>query len=435
MNTGLSARVFAHQTLMTWFRGNDYLDHILNFENSGLDDRDRRFAESLIHLVIQHQRLYDYILKVYCKKPPALHIRILLYMGSCEILHMQVPDHAAVFSAVALSKVLAPHAKSFINAVLRKILSFRETKWPHILNDPSVPPGVRFGFPDWLIDRWSAQFGGETPALLESLNERPRKMARIAQSGNRDTVLVRLHERGISAEASSCHPDFLYIDSWQELLRDPLFLNGEILAQDVSAIFPVLFIAGDKPESVADVCAAPGGKLSALRQYCPTGTSISGFDRSQRRLEICRNNLQRLGMTDISLTKADAEKDCFPEFSHILADVPCSGFGVIRKRPDLRWRRKPNDMYELLKTQSSILQNCAKYVRKGGLLVYSTCTFDHEENMGTVQRFLEKETQFRIETPVSPIIPKEMLTTEGAVASYPHRHLCEGSFAIALRKY
>lgn len=435
MKEDLAARAFAHQTLMVWFSRKTYLDHILNFGNSGLDDRDRRFAESLIHLVIQHQRLYDHILKNFCKKAPDLNVRILLYMGCCEILHMQVPDYAALYSSVALCKSIAPYAKSFVNAVLRKVLKFREMQWPQILGDTGIPPGIRFGFPDWLFERWSAQFGEETPALLESLNKRPRKMARITQSGNRNAVLAELQQRGIAAEASLYHPDYLFIDSWQELLQDSLFLEGRILAQDVSAVFPVLLIAADKPESVADVCAAPGGKLSALRQYCPPGTVISGYDRSEKRLNICQKNLLRLGISDIPLIKADAETDHFPEFSHILVDAPCSGFGVIRKRPDLRWRRQPGDIPELLRIQSAMLHNCAQYVRKGGLLVYSTCTFDIDENMGTVQRFLEQETQFRIEAPDNSMIPRELLSPEGAVATYPQRHLCEGSFAIALRKY
>lgn len=435
MNGGLPARAFAQRILNTWFSGNAYLEHILKFEDSGLEPRDRRFAESLIHRVIQNQRLLDSILQRFYQKEPPLKIRLLLLAGSCEILLMQVPDHAALFSTVALCEKTLPHAKSFVNAVLRKVLEFREREWAQYINDPALPPGVRFGFPDWLIARWSAQFGSETPELLTSLNERPQKMARITRSGERDKILLELQERGISAKSSSYHPDFLIPESWQDLLQDPLFLEGKLLAQDVSAIFPVLMIAADKPESVADVCAAPGGKLSALRQYCPPGTRIEAYDRSEKRLQICEKNLQRLGIRDIPLRTADAATHPFPEYSHILIDAPCSGFGVIRKRPDLRWRRQAADLPLLQRLQLQILQNCSAALRKGGLLVYSTCTFDREENMGTIERFLDKVPGFCIEKALAGPAPEDLKTPEGAVASYPHRHLCEGSFAISLRKY
>ncbi|MDD4962179.1 MAG: transcription antitermination factor NusB [Candidatus Marinimicrobia bacterium] len=435
MNGGIPARAFAQRILNAWFSGNDYLEHILKFEDSGLEARDRRFAESLIHRVIQNQRLLDSVLQRFYQKEPPLKIRLLLLAGSCEILLMQVPDHAAVYSTVALCEKTQPHAKSFVNAVLRKVLEFRDREGPQFAEDPALSPGVRFGFPDWLIRRWSAQFGAETPQLLASLNERPQKMARITQSGERDRILSELQERGISAEPCSYHPDYLIPASWQDLLQDPLFLEGKLLAQDVSAVFPVLMIARDNPGSVADVCTAPGGKLSALRQYCPPGIPVDGYDRSEKRLQVCEENLQRLGIRDIPLRVADAASFPFPEYSHILIDAPCSGFGVIRKRPDLRWRRKPADLPLLQRLQLQILQNCANSIRKGGLLVYSTCTFDREENMGTIERFLEKNTHFRIESARTGLAPAELQTPEGAVASFPHRHLCEGSFAIALRKY
>jgi 16S rRNA (cytosine967-C5)-methyltransferase len=435
MSSGLPARAFAHQTLMTWFSGNDYLEHILKPEDSGLDERDRRFAESQIHLVIQHQRMLEYILSRFYRKRPSLTVRILLYMGSCEVLLMQVPDHAALFSTVALCESLVPHAKAFVNAVLHQVVNFRDHDYRHFLEDPAIPPGIRYGFPDWLIERWSAQFGPETGSLLESLNLRPRKTARITCSEKREQILETLKKDGISAEISAYHPDFFYTDHWQALLKYPLFLDGCLLAQDVSAVFSALMIAADNPESVADVCAAPGGKLSALRQYCPPGTPIRAYDRNRKRLLICADNLRRLNMGDIALDIADAAKDAFPQFSHILIDAPCSGFGVIRKRPDLRWRRKPGDIPVLLNIQSAILRNCAQYVRSGGMLVYSTCTFDREENMGMIDNFLREEKHFRIEPATGLPVPQELLTKEGAVASYPQRHLCEGSFAIALRKY
>jgi len=239
---------------------------------------------------------------------------------------------------------------------------------------------------------------------------------------------------GVFEEASSYHKDFIFIRSWQPLLQHELFTEGYIIAQDVSAIFPVMFIAKDNPESVADVCCAPGGKLTALRQYCPKSTTIRGYDLNPHRIEDTQKTLDRLGMKDVSLKTRDVAKEEIPLFSHILIDAPCSGFGVIRKRTDLRWRRLEAEMPGLLKIQHDILENVSKYLKSGGMLVYSTCTFDREENWNQIKQFINRHPEFSIHPADPKIFPSELIADQGAIESLPHQHFCEGSFAIALRK-
>ncbi len=430
-----ASRIYAHRILYDWFTGSEHIEHLLHFEDSGLEAQDRRFAESLIHHVIMHRRMLEHIVSRFYRKKPKKAILIVLLIGACEILYMQVRDHAAVHTAVELAAHIDRRSKDFVNAVLRKVLVFREAEWPALQKDPRVPPGIRYDFPDWLIRRWSQQFGSETPELLASLNERPEKTARIVRTEARDRIIQALREMQVFAGVSDYHPDYVFIRSWQKLLQHALFREGYLTAQDVSAVFPVRLIAEDAPGSVADICCAPGGKLGALRQYCPPETPVHGYDRSEMRIAETRKNLARAGMGEIPLQRADAAKDDYPGYSHILADVPCSGFGVIRKRPDLRWRRKEEDMPQLLALQRDILDNISKDVKPGGLLVYSTCTFDKEENMGNIRRFLQRHPSFRIRPADPALFPRELITPEGAVASYPHRHFCEGSFAIALQKH
>ena len=430
-----SSRAYAHHVLLNWFSGEAYLEHVMDFSGTHLQAQDRRFAEALIHQVILRQRMLEHALGKYVSKKPKKPVYVLLLMGTCEILYMQVPDHAALHETVALTGRIDARSRGFVNAVLRKVLHFRDTEWGGLQSDPRLAPGIRYGFPDWLIARWIRQFGSETPELMAALNERPAKMARIVKRDSREEILGVLRQLEILEAESPYHPDFVSLRSWQPLLEHPLFTQGALIAQDVSAVFPVLLIAGDDPKRVADVCCAPGGKLTALRHYCPAGTEIRGFDISGERLEDTRNTLHRLGITDLPLKIADAAGEKIPASSHILADVPCSGFGVIRKRSDLRWRRRPEEMPQLLQLQKNILDNVSQYVNPGGLLVYSTCTFDREENMGSVRDFLGRHRDFDI-APADPArIPAELITPEGAVATFPHRHFCEGSFAIALRKH
>ena len=431
----MTPRSFAHKILLNWFTSEQYLDHLLQFGDSGLSPQDRRFAEALIHQVILRQRMLEHVLDKYVQKKPKTPVYLLLLMGACEILYMQVPDHAALHETVGLTRKIDARSRGFVNAVLRKVLHFRDREWEGFQKDPRIAPGIRYGFPDWLVARWIRQFGSETMELLPALNERPRKMARIVDTAHREKILAELAELDILEEVSSYHPDYVFVRSWQTLLEHPLFLNGALVAQDVSAVFPVLMIANDAPGSVADVCCAPGGKLGALHQYCPTGTRLRGYDLSEERLADTRAALERLHIAHIPLKAADAAKDDFPAFSHILIDAPCSGFGVIRKRTDLRWRRREADLPALLKLQRDILENMRRHLAPGGLMVYSTCTFDREENRDTIRNFLNRHPEFRIETPDPDIFPAELISSFGAIETFPHMHLCEGSFAIALRKY
>ena len=430
----ISSRKFAHKILLKWFTSDIYLEHLIDFSDADLSAQDRRFAEALIHQVIMHQRMLNFVLGKFVDKKPKKPVWVLLMMGTCEVLYMGVKDHAAINETVKLAGKIDQRSKGFVNAVLRKVADYRNTDWEGDHIDPRIQAGIRYNLPDWLVKRWSVQFGSETMDLLGSLNERPRKMARIVKTKERGKILARLEELGVLEETSEYHKDFVFIHSWQPLLHDPLFTEGKIVAQDVSAIFPTLMITQDNPESVADVCCAPGGKLTALAQYSSYKTTIRGYDLNPQRLIDTQVTLDRLGMKNVTLKARDVATGEIPLFSHILIDAPCSGFGVIRKRTDLRWRRKEEEMPGLFKIQQDILANMSKYVKPGGLLVYSTCTFDNEENRGAIKEFLSKHTDFSIEPANPKIFPESLIGWKGAIESFPHQHNCEGSFAIALRK-
>ncbi len=430
----INPRKFAHKILLKWFTTDFYLEHLINFNETEISAQDRRFVEALIHQVIMHQRMLDFVLKKFISKKPKDPVYIALMIGVCEILFMQVKDHAAINETVNLVSKIDHRSKGFVNAVLRKVQKFRDEEWEGLQKDPRIDPGIRFGYPNWLVARWIKQFGSETLEMMAALNERPRKMARIVKTGQRKKILDTLKELGVLEEVSSYHKDFVFIHSWQPLLQHELFTEGYIIAQDVSAIFPVMLIANDKPKSVADVCCAPGGKLTALSQYCLKSTKIRGYDLNPHRIEDTQKTLDRLGIKDVTLKARDVSKEEIPLFTHILIDAPCSGFGVIRKRTDLRWRRKEEEMPGLLKVQHDILENLSKYVKPGGMMVYSTCTFDREENRNNIKQFLNRHPEFSIEPADPEIFSQELITDYGAIESLPHQHFCEGSFAISLRK-
>lgn len=433
---GMKARQAAHAIITEWFKGDRYLEHIMKLENKDLSLVDKRFAESLVHHVITYHRTLETVLKQYIKRRPNKRIYTVILMGACEICFMNVKDHAAIYTSVELAEKVQHGSKGFVNAVLRRVLQFHKTEWADFMQDESISLGERYSFPDWMILRWEDQFGDELPQLLDSLNQTPSKMARIIDTEHKEEIISELNDLGALDKLCDYHSDYIYLTSWQAVLEHPLFKQGKLIAQDVSAAWPVELMRAAAPgKTVLDLCSAPGGKLSGLRQYLPPHIKIKGYDVAIKRLTQVGEMLHRLDMSNVDLEVADAVDFKYPQADGILIDAPCSGFGVIRKRSDLRWRRKEKDMDQLVDLQKKILNNAAGYLKKGGVMVYSTCTFDLQENEKQIQDFLTSHTNFRVFTAAAEKIPAEFITETGAVVCFPHKHLCEGSFAIALEKY
>lgn len=420
--------------LLRWFRTDLYIDHILEINKSILSPRDRRFRDALIHRTLQWQRQTEAIIGSFFKqkKTPPQPIRILLLMGSTEILHMSgTRDHGTVHAIVSL----AGHHRAFVNAILRKMIKFRDDgSFSDFCRNKTLSPGIRFSFPDWLTARWTTQFGDETETLLESLNQPPVRMVRLMTENNRDTIFNELKKNGNFVKASPWRDDFIVVHSIQSVLESDHFALGHITIQDVSSTLPEYFFPENGVLTACDVCSAPGGKIAALLKHLPPESIVHSYDSSRGRLEQVRDTLRRLGQTCFTLKEADARSYTYPESDLFLVDAPCSGFGVIRKRSDLRWRRKPEEMNELRTLQSDILNNVSRFVKPGGRIIYSTCTFDRDENMGTLSAFLDEHGDFTLDA--QPVNVPELWKDPDlpVLRTLPHHHNCEGSFAACLKR-
>ncbi|HDT12592.1 MAG TPA: hypothetical protein ENO01_02925 [Candidatus Marinimicrobia bacterium] len=420
--------------LLRWFRTDHYIDHILEENKSFLSPQDRRFRDALIHRTLQWQRQTGSIIKNLFeqKKTPPLPIRILLLMGATEILHMSgTKDHGTVHAIVSLTG----HHRPFVNAILRKIIQFRDNgSFSDFCKDKTVNVGVRFSFPDWLTERWSDQFGDETECLLESLNQPPVRMIRILTEKTRESILNDLKLSGNFVEVSPWREDFVVVHSIQPILESNYFKDGHITIQDVSATLPEYFFPDNGVLTACDVCSAPGGKTAALLKHLPPESVVCAYDIDKERLEQVKHTLRRLQLARFTLNEADARTFSYPKSDLFLVDAPCSGFGVIRKRSDLRWRRKPEEMNELRTLQFDILNNMSRYVKPGGRIIYSTCTFDRDENMGTLSAFLEEHGDFKLDlqSVKAPQSWNDLLFP--ALRTFPHHHNCEGSFAACLKR-
>jgi len=433
MNTPDSRRE-ALDLLFRWFKTGYYIDHILDENKSILSPQNRRFRDALIHRTLQWQRQTGTIINQLFKqnKTPPLHIRILLLMGAAEILHMSgTKDHGTVHAIVAL----AGHHRAFVNAILREIIRFRDTgSFTEFYQDRTVSPGIRHSFPDWLTDRWSAQFGDKTESLLESLNQPPVRMIRLLTEDKRENILNELKASGNFLEVSPWRGDFVVVHSIQPILESEYFLQGMITIQDVSATLPEYFFPENDVFTACDVCSAPGGKTAALLKHLPPESMVHAYDSDKERLEQTGYTLRRLRQTRFTLEEADARTFTYPESDLFLVDAPCSGFGVIRKRSDLRWRRKAVEMDELRMLQLDILNNVSRFVKPEGRIIYSTCTFDRDENMGTLTEFLKEHSEFEWDDRPANAPQKWKDPDFPVLRTFPHLDNCEGSFAACLKR-
>jgi 16S rRNA (cytosine967-C5)-methyltransferase len=211
------------------------------------------------------------------------------------------------------------------------------------------------------------------------------------------------------------------------------FQQGLFSIQDESAALPVLLLDPRPGETILDLCAAPGGKTTFIAEAMGDRGTVVAVDRYDSKLDLIRRGCDRLGITNVTFVTADARTFETPPADRVLVDAPCSGLGTIRKKPDIKWKRQPDDLAKLAKLQAEILDNAAKLVKPGGVLVYSTCTTEPEENQAQAEAFLRRHPDFAAED-AGAFVPRAVVNAEGAVETFPHRHHVDGSYAARFRK-
>ncbi len=390
-----------------------------------LDPRDRRLATELIKGTLRWQGFLDHVLAQVSSRPwmsVDADLKVLLRMSLYQMCRMnRIPDHALVNDAVALSKRrVGIGSSSFINAILRNLC--RERPWSEPGFRDSCPIWSRVSLPQWLWERWSARFGAaQAQEYALSLNEPPRAAFRI-MNGSKPLGLVA--EMG--AEASELVPGaYLQGASHDHISLAALPAHFQ---DEASQLIP--FLLGDASgKKIWDACAAPGGKSAVLRELAGTAALTVSSDISHPRL--LRLDRFAPGCRRVVL---DARKP--PPFrlafDAVLADVPCSGLGTLRRNPEIKWRLKPEDLGQFQNKQLEILESVSQAVRRGGLLLYSTCSTEPEENEEVVYAFLTRGSGFSIIRPFGPSGIERLLGRDGLLSTFPGTRLWDGFFAALM---
>ena len=409
-----------------------YLDNIVKREN--LDRRDAGLAYRLCYGVLQNMALLDNCIAAYSSialnklEPMVLDI---LRLSAYQIFFMdRIPAHAAVNEAVELTRKKSnPRAAGYVNAVLRKIAN---EGMPEIRADNDVKYlSIKYSHPEWIVELLIEELGRDgCEKYLAADNEIPPIYAQVnTLKATVDEVIAELTSDNVEVDAT---PIGLELTNCGDVGELEAFKSGYIYIQDGAARLAVQAAGVEPGMKVLDACAAPGGKSFAAAILMENRGSILSRDIHEKKLNRITKEAARLGINIIETKAMDArryEPELEKSFDVVLADVPCSGLGVIRKKPDIRYK-DGNELTGLPEIQLAILNNLAKYVKPGGTLLYSTCTVLSRENSGVVERFLAENKDFELE----PFNLGVVKSDTGMLTLYPHIHGTDGFFIAKIRR-
>ena len=371
-------RQAAVSALRAWAKGHDYAESLVerHAQRRMLSSADRALLQAILFGVLRHRRVLDHWIGKLRKGKLDADTRDILRVGLCQILILNIPDHAAVNETVEAGKT---SVRPLINAVLRKAITSRKRLMEEL---DEMPPAVLYSHPDWLYNRWRKSFGKETAiAIMEWNNQPAETFFRLNPLGEADASLP-------PGEALDHAPGYFLLEG---KLPTQLLAEGKLYIQDPATRHSVELLNPKPGEKILDACAAPGGKAFLIAAALGGGAGLTCTDSNEKRLPRLEENLARLHIQADEISVHDWRKPA-PErfhgaFDAILLDVPCSNTGVIRRRVDVRWRLQPSDIDDLAVIQTEILNNALPCLKPGGRIVYSTCSIEDAENTDLVKAF------------------------------------------------
>lgn len=414
-----NSRAVAAGILLRWFKTAEFPNRLLD----AVED-DRAFVMELVYGAVKWTRALAWMGARLARRAPRPEVRAILDIGLYQVLWLDsVAQHAAVHETVEAAKAkLGKKEAGFVNALLRSALRQRS----ELLDDLGKQPlAIRCSHPDALVNRWSRAHG---PAKAGQLclwnNARPDVVLRVNRlRTDFDSLFRRLQDAGIAVAPHPAAPgDCLVLPRKVRLEAVPGYLEGWFVVMDPSTLASVKLLEPRPGELVLDACAAPGGKTFLIAEQMLGQGRIVAADLHEDRLVRLRSNIERLGLSNVAVVLADAlalAPGWGGPFDAILLDVPCTNTGVLRRRPDARWRFDDARLAEQVRAQSAILERAVSFLKPDGRLVYSTCSLEPEENDGVIRSFLEKHPEFREFRRASNVPPANEM--DGAFAALLRR--------------
>ncbi len=406
---------------------------------------DKNLVTSLVYGVLENQIYIDHIITQFSKykiKKMNPYTLNLLRLGIYQLFFMdKIPEFAAVNETVNLSKQYCRKTTGFINGVLRNIQRNKANiKLPKSDKDVVEYLSVKYSHPRWLVQEFLNNFGRDfTEELLKANNTTPDLYARInTLKINIDDCIESLIGEGYIVKQNPHVREAIIIEGLHNIEQSDSYRKGYIQIQDISSIFVARILDPREGDLVIDVCSAPGGKATHIAQLMNNVGTVIARDIYDHKLGLVEKNAERLGVTIIKTENFDGrdlDRKLLSKADRVLVDAPCSGFGIIRRRPEIKYRRQPKDIESIMAIQYDILKNASKYIKPGGELVYSTCTINPKENEEIVQKFLNCNRDYvlvNINDKYKNIIPGEH--TENMIQFYPNLHNADGFFISKIKR-
>ena len=438
--------------LMQVARRGSFPDVLLDIyfkEQPKLDSRDRALVTELVYGVLRWQGRLDWIIDQHSKiKPDKIDrtVRLILRLAVYQLLFLnRIPAAAAVHEAVELAKASQPrHVVRFVNGVLRTI-SRQSMALQEAAPEQSAEHrlAILYSYPVWLVQYWLNHLGAEeTESLCQAGNQIPPITVRVNTLRTSVSALAdSFKDLGFLVEPGKFVPETLHLRSIRtDLSSLEHYKRGEFQVQDEASQLIAHVLQPQPGERILDACAGMGAKSTHLAQLMENRGKIVALDNQGWKLTRLMENAQRLEVSCIEPVEMDV-LECEPSregfsFDRVLLDAPCTGLGVIRRNPDIKWKVKPKDFRRLHLVQKKMLKIVAPLVKPGGILVYATCTMSQEENGDTLQGFLAENPEYQLESarPYLPPGSADVVDRRGAVQTWPHRHGVDGFYAARLRR-
>lgn len=415
------------------------LDERLSAVN--LNQLDRRLCASIVYRTLENLYYLDFALSAFLRDAEALPlpVRGILRTAACQImLHDRVPNSAAVNEAVKLTREM--HVDGFscmVNAVLRRLVEHQdEIKWPQ-KDEGARYLSVMYSLPEWLAQRLTDDYGAEEAEKIASFRTEKHSIT-IRPTFGREKEFEEHLAKKVWETAPAVMPGALYVYGAMQIARDSDYLGGLFSIQGEGSMLAAEAMGVRRGMSVLDCCAAPGGKTAYLAERMEGTGRVYAWDLHQHRVELIRAAARRLHLDNVRMAARDAaalREELCGTLDAVLLDAPCSGLGVMDDKPDVKYRPTAESVAALCDTQQKLLDTCCRYVKAGGVLVYSTCSLLKDENERQIKRFLAEHPEFALD-PLPERIPAALRAQAGAygLQLLPHRDHVEGFFVARMRR-
>lgn len=415
-----------------------YSNIVINdlLKENHLSQADKGLFTEIVYGTISHQLTIDYYLNPFIKTRLKRWQRRLLFISIYQIIYLErVPDYAVINDAVNIAKEKGGRqAANTVNAILRSFVK-EDVRQLNEIKDDLKRLSVETSIPLWILRQWETHHGMDgAERIARSLTSRPNMYIRVnTRRITREELTTLLNEEGHTVEISTVHPDALIVTTGADILNTNAYQKGLFSIQDVSSMFVVDALVPGKKDKILDACSAPGGKGLHALEKTPEGF-IDLADVHNHKIGILKQQAKRLKLENFKAYQADATEYHYSEmYDKIIVDAPCSGLGVMRRKPEIRYERHEKDINTLVDLQLSILNHVKKYLKPGGVLIYSTCTIHQMENENVAYTFKKNNADFEFDDfhipaldftgPYRQILPFEMDTDGFFIARFKKKEV------------